>query len=200
MRYKYFLVLVFLFNVFAVSSQSMIDALFFRKTRSEAHEYQVKKLNKWKVYPQIITVFNEAYIDSMRFVSHTLAEREDKTFSPIQFRVYQGSTFYTGWEYCFGKLSKIGVLYKDSIVDIERLPINRSLRLESDMKMIQLSEEQKREIKNAMDYDYIIIAFWDPYFGRSVRKMLQRLQKFINHSSSKKIFFITVNYNGVLEI
>lgn len=201
MIYKYFFTLTFAFNVCFVSSQSYIDIFTFRKTRHETYDFQVEKLKRWKIKPQIITVFNKVYIDSICSISYSLDTImcKDKSFSPIQFRVYKGNVLYTGWQYCFGNLSKFGILSKDTIMDIKRLPINRALHLENDIKMIQPSEEQKKEMKNSINYDYVIIAFWDPYLGRGARKMLQRIQRFMDDSGSKNVFFITVNYNGTLE-
>lgn len=196
-----FLFVLFCFILFSGSSQSYFDILTFKKTKKETFEFQVKKLEKWKINPQMITVFNEVYIDSICSISYSLDTimYKDKSFSPIQFRVYRGNMLYTGWQYCFGNLSKFGMLYNDSILDLKKLPINRTLSLENDLKMIQFSDEQKQKIKSVTNYDYIIIVFWDPYLGRSVRKMLQRIQQFIYKYGSQKIYLITVNYNGILD-
>ena len=198
---KYLFVLIFCSIIFSGLSQSYFDIFTFKKTKKEEFDFQVKKLKKWKINPQMITVFNEEYIDSICSISYSLdtVMCKNKSFSPIQFRVYRRNLFYTGWQYCFGNLSKFGILHNDSILDIKRLPINRTLCLENDLKMIQFSDEQKQGIKNVTNYDYIIIAFWDPYLGRSVRKMLQRIQHFIDKYGSRKILLITVNYNGILD-
>lgn len=196
-----FIFVLFCFILFSGSSQSYVDILTFKETRKEPFEFQVKKLERWKIKPQMITVFNEEYIDSISTISYSLDTImcKYKSFSPIQFRIYKENMLYTGWQYCFGNLSKFGILNDDSILDLKRLPINRSLCLENDLKMIQFSDEQKQEIKSVTNYDYIIIVFWDPYLGRSVRKMLQRIQQFIYKYGSQKIYLITVNYNGILD-
>lgn len=120
------------------------------------------------------------------------------TFSPIQFRVYDSNGhLFTAWEYCFGNMKTLGTLKNSEICDVARLPLNRHVTFQQDSLLWESVTDTVPDIASCRR---IIVAYWDPYFGRSVRKMLQRIQKVIDANTLTPCLFITVNYNGVLDI
>jgi hypothetical protein len=91
----------------------------------------------------------------------------------------------------FGSLKILNILQPDTILNLARLPLNRKLTLDSDLNFIDIHTDLKSKFQ---DYDYIILAFWASYYGRSARKMLQTLD---SYSKDKKILLIKINYNGL---
>lgn len=183
-----------------VRAQSMLDLLSFRQSKQENVEYQLKILKRWKIRPDIVAVFKPDGKDSMincKFNIDTHMCRQN-TFSPIQFRVYENNgKLFTAWEYCFGNMKILGTLKERKIYDIAHLPLNRNVTFEQD-SCLWLSVTGP--VPDIASYRTIIIAYWDPYFGRSVRKMLQRVQHVIDANPQIPCLFITVNYNGALDV
>ena len=188
------------FPVCSLQAQSYIDLLSLKKPCKEDCMTQKKLLSRWKIDTEYCYQIKADNIDSMRSVSYALDTQMIKRgyYSPIQFRVYlNNGKFYTGWEFCFGKLNKLGILKQDTITLISRLPVNPNLTFEKD-KNIFLGEQCQDSLAkiDPCNYKYVIVAFWAGYYGRASRKMLQRIQHFINRTDSK-VMFIKVNYNGI---
>ena len=161
---------------------------------------QKKLLSKWKINTEYCFQIKADNIDSMKSVNYALDTQMVKRgyYSPIQFRVYlNDGSFYTGWEFCFGKLNKFGILKQDTITPINWLPVNPNLTFEKD-KNVFLGEQCQDSFSkiDSGNYKYVIVAFWAGYYGRASRKMLQRIQHFINKTDTK-VLFIKVNYNGI---
>jgi hypothetical protein len=193
------LIIAFFYN--SNAQNSLIDLASITKPKPETFSHQVETLKKWKVDTANLFLFDGNYIDSMgASLSYTLDTHMYRwqDFSPMQFRIYdKKGMIYTGWQYCFGALDKLGVLIKDSVVDIKRMPINRTLTFQSDLKLFGKNANNLPISQDVCEqYDYVIVAFWASYYGRSARKMMQYIQKFVDNSDSKKVLFIKVNYNG----
>lgn len=202
MRKQQIFTLIFFLNTFfgVCFSQSLIDVFSMRKPHPEPASFQVSKLQKWNIRPNVIAVFDSNYSDSMRTARYAVDTHmiQFGYFSPIQYRVYKNDgSLFTAWQYCFGNVLKLGAIKDDCFEDIQRLPINRDLNFAQDKSLFIPINNRVPDIS---DYKCVVIAFWDPYFGRSARKMLQRIQKVIDKNDPSKILFITVNYNGAINV
>lgn len=195
----YFL-LCYTFPVCSLQAQSYIDLLTIKKPCKEDCMTQKRVLSKWKINTEYCFQINETNIDSMKSVNYALDTQMVKHgyYSPIQFRVYlPDGSFYTGWQYCFGKLNKFGILQQDTITAVGRLPVNPTLSFEKDKNVFIGEQCQDPPTKiDSGNYKYVIVAFWAGYYGRASRKMLQRIQHFINKTDAK-VLFVKVNYNGL---
>ncbi|GEM_PF-5689438 len=194
--------LLYLAIAIAANAQnSVVDLLSISKPKEQTHEKQVKTLEKWGIDTNLTFQFNGRFIDSMgTSLSYTLDTHMYRwqDFSPVQFRVYDRTgKIFTGWQYCFGALDKLGILLKDSVVDIARMPINRKLTFRQDFDLFGNNNYSLPVTPDVyLQYDYVVVAFWAPYYGRSARKMLQYIQHFVDESSAKNILFVKVSYNG----
>ncbi|MBO4402144.1 MAG: hypothetical protein J5792_00455 [Bacteroidales bacterium] len=181
-------------------AQSVADLLSLRPSKPEPVAFQLSKLKKWNVRPDVVAVFDSTCLDSMKVVRYALDTQMLRyaSFSPIQFRVYENDgSLYTAWQYCFGNIRILGTIKDNSFQDIPRLPINRNLDFAHDSSLFL---PVSGSVPDISQYSRVVVAFWDPYFGRSVRKMLQLIQKVIDADKSSKTLFITVNYNGLLAV
>lgn len=189
------LILIIYFGIQSLKSQnSIVDILSLKSPTTESALKQSITLKKWGVSDKNIFNINRLFIDSLgQSLNYTLDTHMVKwnSYSPIQFRVYKNNgVFHTGWAYCFGSLNILNILQPDTILNLARLPLNRKLTLDSDLNFIDIHTDLKRKFQ---DYDYIILAFWASYYGRSARKMIQTLD---SYSKDKKILLIKINYNG----
>ena len=174
------LTIILYFGIQSLKSQnSILDLLSIRSPKTESSLKQRIILKKWGVSEKNIFNINSLFIDSLgQSLNYTLDTHMVKWnyYSPIQFRVYKNNgIFHAGWAYCFGSLNKLKILQNDSIIRLTWLPLNDKLTLFNDINML----EKKDELNvNFTDYDYIILAFWASYYGRSAKKMLRELDKF----------------------
>jgi hypothetical protein len=193
--YKLITLFFIYFFIQSLKSQNSIIDIFSIKTPvKESNLKQSNILKKWGISNVNLYNINPFFIDSLgQSFNYTIDTHMVKwnTYSPIQFRVFKSNgVFHSGWAYCFGSLKVLNILQADTIVDIARLPLNRKLTLQNDLNLII---DNKKIIRNFQDYDYIILAFWASYYGRSARKMIQTLD---SYSKDKKILLIKINYNG----
>ena len=193
--------LMLFMNTFAsvCFAQSLVDVFSLRKTKPEPASFQLSKLKKWKVRPDVVAVFDSTYLDSMKFVRYALDTQmlRHGSFSPVQFRVYgNDGSLYTAWQYCFGNMLILGTIKDNRFQDVRHLPINRKLDFAHDSRLFLPISGCIPDISK---YNMVVVAFWDPYLGRSVRKMLKRIQNVIDKDETSSILFITVNYNGLLD-
>jgi hypothetical protein len=190
-----FIIIIIYLSVQNLKSQnSIVDILSIKSPTKESSVKQSNILKKWGVSDNNLYNISSLFVDSLgQSLNYTLDTHMVKwsTYSPIQFRVYKNNgVFYTGWAYCFGSLKTLNILQPDTILNLSRLPLNRKLTLNNDLNFIESYTELKSKIQ---DYDYIILAFWASYYGRSAKKMLQTLD---NYTKDKKILLIKINYNG----
>ena len=200
MNNKIIIVFCCLLLSLSTRAQSLLDLLSIKQSRHENIEYQLNILKKWKIRPDVVAVFKPDGKDSMASCKYNIDPHmcRQNTFSPIQFRVYENNgKLFTAWEYCFGNMKTLGILKDWKICDIARLPLNRNVTFGQDSC---LWTSVAGSVPDIASYRTVIVAYWDPYFGRSTRKMLQRLQKTIDANPQIPCLFITVDYNGILDV
>ncbi len=138
---------------------------------------------------------NELYADSIASI-YDLDTVNKKSFSPIQYRVYDNNgKCVGGWKICYGSKKRLGIL--DTIPPVvkgERFHLNPNLNFQHDIKLIN----DNIRIPSIKDYNYVIIVFWAQSLGILSKDLLKDLENYIKKHSDKRFLLLKVNISKIL--
>jgi len=146
--------------------------------------------------------FNPLYYDSLETIKYSMnmykIEHNSPGFSAIQIRWYDSTgKFISGFEQCFGKINKHTTLLDTfPMRRVKYLPINESLRLENDLKWINIPEEELPSvIKQSRSTDYTIILSYSIWAGWWNEHILEVFRDYLSEQDDDRYTLITVNFD-----
>lgn len=191
-------ILIFLSAAIFFSSCSLIHFVTVKERKSETVQQYTHYLNSFISDTSFSYQLSCIYFDSLsteKFAINTYKLKYHTSASPVQIRMYDKTgSLITGYEQCFGDISKLGMLETFPMKKIDHLPINYKLSLNCDIDLLNAQKEEKERIlKSSEESDYTIIVFYSEWTGWYSKNTLKKLKKYIFKNQKSKILFIKVN-------
>ncbi len=190
------LVIGLLFSSLYSCSPLLSFVFGIKKPRIENHNEQINFLRKNNLDTNYVFDINKLYSDSIAGNYYDLDTFDEKSFSPIQYRVYDNyGRFVGGWEICFGSKKKLGIF--DTIPPVvkgKRFSLNPNLSFEHDIKIIN----HYNKIPIIKNFDYVIIVFWAQSLGILSKDLLMDLEHYIKKHPDKRFLLLKVNISKIL--
>ncbi|MBL7889253.1 MAG: hypothetical protein JNL24_06850 [Bacteroidia bacterium] len=134
-------------------------------------------------------------ISHEKYALNTYKLKTNTNASGVQIRMYdQSGLLINGYEQCFGDLKKTHLLDSFPMKQIAHLPINKTLRFQTDIHLFCKTPIQKQElIELSNQYHYTICVYYAEWMGWYAESTLKQIKQYISKQKEEKILFIKIN-------
>lgn len=170
-----------------------------KSSRFESIDKQKEILSKYGCDTSNLYFIDTSYYDSLdysdKYAINTYKLKKGTGASAIQLRMYDSQGALTsGWAQCFGKAERHGIFDSVPFRNEKYLPVNHKLTLHNDLKMFQISEEERKQIlSEVQSHDYTIVLIWVGYAGVFTKRALRNLSRYQTENSEYDFYVLKMN-------
>ena len=173
-----------------------------KSPRFESIDKQKEILSKYGCATSNLYFIDTSYYDSLdysdKYAINTYKLQTGTRASAIQLRMYDSQgAFTSGWAQCFGKADRHGIFDSVPFPNREYLPVNQKLTLHNDLKMFQISEEERKQIlSEVQNHDYTIVLIWVGYAGVFTKRALRNLRRYQAENPESDFYVLKMNLSA----